>query len=73
MHKTLSNQPMATKDSANNENENKFCVYENKLSLNKSTSKFVGHSLLKLAKENATKKFKKNHTFISPYLCKNFL
>ena len=66
MYKTLNNQPMATKDSANNENENK-------LSLNKSTSMFVGHSFLKLAKVNATKKFKKNHTFISPYLCKNFI
>ena len=61
MHKTLNNQPMATEDSASD---------QNKLSLNKNTSKFVGLSLLKLSKENANKKF--NKTLKSPYLCKIF-
>ena len=72
MHKTLNNQPMATKGCASDESKNKCCVYQINLSLNKNTSKFVGDSLMKLAKENAKKKFNKNYTFMSPYLSKFF-
>ena len=52
---------MATEDSASD---------QNKLSLNKNTSKFVGLNFLKLAKENARKKL--NKTFMSQYLGKIF-
>ena len=70
MHKTLNNQHVTTEDIVSDVSKTKSCVFQNILGLNKNISKFVGHSFLKLSKENANKKF--NKTLKSPYLCKIF-